>query len=92
MVVERRSTDKIYSFWYFSDNENNIQKLKTTILIEKSCNKPDEKNHLHSHHPEAITISILDIKWNQILAGDSEVLDIDIDIYTVKFLYSQNCS
>lgn len=61
---------KTHSFWYFSDYESNIPKLKTTILTEKSWKKPNEKNHPHAYHPEAITVNMLNIKWNHIIARD----------------------
>lgn len=85
-VIEGRGLKKTLPFWYFSNYESNIEKLKTTVLTEKSWRKPDEKNHLHAHHPEAITVNILNIKWNHILARNSKAT------YAVKLLQSQRCS
>lgn len=67
---------KTYSFWYSSDYESNIPKPKT--LTQKSWKKPNEKNHLHAYHPEAITVNMLNIKLNHILARD------------FSYLYSEN--
>lgn len=36
------------------------------------------KNHLDAHHPEAITVNILNIKWNHIVSGNS------------SYIYSEN--
>lgn len=77
MVVKGRSMKKTHSFWYFSDCQSNIPKLRT-VLTEKSWKEPDEKNHLYAYHPEAITVNMLNIKWNHNLARD------------FSYVYSQN--